>query len=128
MAQREGNIGIGTMEHGKKNRKFGRQTKQRSSLIRSLLISLIEKNKIVTTESKAKSLKVEIEKLITRSGNNDLATIKFLTSKIGKTAASKMIKEIGPRFIDRKGGYTRIRKLAPRISDGSTMALIEFVQ
>jgi large subunit ribosomal protein L17 len=116
------------MEHGKKNRKFGRQTKQRSSLMRGLMISLIENGKITTTEAKAKSLKVDIEKLITKCGNNNLASIKYLTSFIGKVATSKMIKEIGPNYLDRNGGYTRIRKLARRVSDGSPMALIEFVK
>jgi large subunit ribosomal protein L17 len=116
------------MQHGRANRKFGRETKQRSAMIRSLVVSLISKNKIKTTTAKAKSLRPIIEKLVTKSRKNNLATARLLISEIGVVAANKLIKEIGPKFAGQPGGYTRISKLPPRISDGSPMSVIEFIK
>lgn len=116
------------MEHGKSNRKFGRETKQRSALIRGLAVAIISKNRITTTLAKAKSLKVYIEKLVTQSKKNDLITLRYLSGRVGSESANKLIKEIGPKFNEQKGGYIRINKLAPRISDGSDMAIIEFIK
>jgi large subunit ribosomal protein L17 len=120
-------LGQFRMEHGKKNKKFHRESKQRLALMRGLIIALIKNNKIVTTEAKAKSLKTEIERLITKSKKNDLATIRDLSSRIGNESVSKLIKEIGSKYNDRNGGYVRIRKLAPRVSDGSPMAMVELI-
>lgn len=115
------------MRHGKKERKFGRETKQRKALLRDLAIALIMNRKIITTQAKAKSLRPYVEKLITKSKNNNLAAFKTITSQIGLQAAKKLTKDISPEFAGRAGGYTRIRNLPPRLSDGSKMAIIEFV-
>lgn len=115
------------MDHGKSKRKFGRETKQRKSLMRGLVVALIDNNRITTTEAKAKSLRPYIEKLVTKGKRPSLATIKLLTSRLPKASVSKLLKDIAPKFSDRKGGYTRIRLLPQRMSDGAKMALIEFI-
>ncbi|MEK7151204.1 MAG: 50S ribosomal protein L17 [Patescibacteria group bacterium] len=116
------------MNHGKKNRKFGRETKQRKELLRDLARALILHNKINTTQAKAKSLRPYIEKIITLANKRNLASNKLLVSRLGRPYAQKLNKEIIEKFIGRAGGYTRIINLPPRLSDGSKMAIIEFVQ
>ncbi|MBI2063030.1 MAG: 50S ribosomal protein L17 [Candidatus Yanofskybacteria bacterium] len=115
------------MQHGKKNRKFGRETKQRKALLRDLTLALITNKKITTTQAKAKSLRPFIEKLITKGKANNLAAFKTIASQVGTLVAKKLTQEIGPGFAERSGGYTRIRNLPPRLSDGSKMAIIELV-
>lgn len=116
------------MEHGKKNRKFGRETKQRKELMRDLAHALILKGRIMTTQAKAKSLKPYIEKLITKSKAANLSATRTISSQIGFKYAKKLIAELGPHLAQRNGGYTRILNLPRRLSDGARMAMIEFVQ
>ncbi|MEK7506731.1 MAG: 50S ribosomal protein L17 [Patescibacteria group bacterium] len=115
------------MRHQKKIRKFGRETKQRKALMRSLAVALIEKNRITTTEAKAKSLKTYFEKLVTKGKRDGLAAFRQLTSELNYQSAVKLTKETALRFQNRRGGYVRIRKLASRISDGAKMAIIELI-
>ena len=116
------------MMHHKKNRKFGREKGLRKALIQSLARSLILKGKMKTTEAKAKELRPFIEKLITRSKDGSLNSHRLLISRLnGKKEAKKLIDVIGPKYLDRKGGYTRIVKLTDRQSDGSKMAIIELI-
>ncbi len=115
------------MEHGKKNRKFGRETKQRKELMRGLAESLILNGKITTTQAKAKSLKSYVEKIITKSKENKLSVIRNLSAQFSPSITKKLVQELGPKFTDRAGGYTRIIHLPRRPSDGSRMAIIEFV-
>lgn len=116
------------MEHGKKNRKFGRETKQRKELMRDLAEALIANGKITTSQAKAKSLRPYIEKVITKSKVNNVASVRFLASSFNKTLVKKLLQEIGPKFAGRSGGYTRIIGLPRRSSDGAKMAIIEFVE
>lgn len=116
------------MRHHNVNRKFHRETDQRRALLKSLAGNLILRGKIKTTEAKAKEVRSFVEKLITRGKTDTLASKRLLVAKLGSVQkANKVIKEIAPRYIGRAGGYTRITKLPPRISDGSKMAIIEFV-
>lgn len=115
------------MHKRKKNRKFGRETKQRMALMRSLANALISHGRITTTEAKAKSLKIHVEKLVTRSKNPDLSTVRQLEKHLDKKSVIKLTKELAQKFSDRRGGYLRIMKLPPRTSDGARMAAIEFV-
>lgn len=108
-------------------RKFGRETKPRAALMRSLAVALIAHGRITTTEAKAKELRPYIEKLVTKARTPSLATIRLLTSRLPVATASKLMKEVAPKFSARPGGYCRITKLPQRVSDGATMALIEFV-
>jgi len=97
-----------------------------------LAANLILKEKIVTTEAKAKEVKPFVEKLITKSkkatGTRRLAMIRYLARYLPSAARKKIVEEIGPRFQKRPGGYTRIIKLAPRSKDGAKRAIIELVE
>jgi len=116
------------MKHGKKIRKFGRKRDQRKALLNSLASSLILKEKITTTEAKAKAVRPFVEKLITKSRVNNLATVRHLAKYLPPKILKKMIVEIGPRYQTRAGGYTRIIKIDPRKTDGAKMAIIELVK
>ena len=115
------------MKHGKKGRTFGRETKQRKALMRSLAVALIDNNRITTTQAKAKALRPFVEKMVTAGKKPGVATTRLLAQRLPLASAHKLIKEISPRYASRPGGYTRIRLLIPRTSDGARMALIEFV-
>lgn len=115
------------MRHHNKTKKFGRVKKVRSALMKSLALALIVDKKIQTTESKAKALRPYVEKFITIGKKTDLTTKRNLISKIGKIGADEIIKNISPKYLERKGGYTRITKLPARKSDGSPMAVIELI-
>lgn len=115
------------MLHRNKNKQLSRIRKVRNALIKTLAVSLVRDEKITTTEIKAKVLKSFIEKLITKGKEGDLSAQKLLTSKIGPTAARKIVKEIAPKYKERHGGYTRVVKVPRRLSDGAKMSQIEFV-
>ena len=118
------------MKHGIKQRKFGRITKQRTALLRSLAIALFTYEKIETTGAKAKELRSYAEKLITKAKTDSVFSRRILISKIGgsnKDIVHKLVNDIAPRYKERKGGYTRITKIPSRVSDSSTMAIIELV-
>lgn len=115
------------MIKGKVGRKFGRERNQRKALLKHLANALVQSGKIKTTEAKAKSLRPVIEKLITRSRVQNLANRRYLASYLPEASAKRMFGEIGPKYKDRRGGYTRIIKTTPRLSDGARMAIIEFV-
>jgi large subunit ribosomal protein L17 len=86
------------------------------------------KEKIKTTEARAKEIKRLSEKIITKSKKNDLATRRYLLRLFSKTIVKKLVDDIAVRYNNRKGGYTRIIKLGPRKSDGAKMAIIELVK
>lgn len=115
------------MRHHNSNRKFGREKNQRNALLKSLAHSLALKGKIKTTEPKAKELRPFIEKLVTLGKKQTLASRRLLESRVGSMAAKKIAGELAKTYKDRSGGYTRITKMTPRVSDGSKMAIIEFV-
>lgn len=117
------------MRKQRKGRKFGRVTKVRVALIRGLAANLIDKEKIFTTEAKAKELRPFIERLVTFGKKGTLSSERIIKSRLGgrEKSAKRMIKEIAPRYKERSGGYTRIIKVASRTSDGSKRAMIEFV-
>ncbi len=116
------------MRHHNVNRKFGRQTGPRRALLRSLAENLIVRGKIVTTETKAKELRPFIEKLVTKGREEALASRRVLISKLGSAAVvKKLVNDISKKYMDRRGGYTRIIKIGQRKGDASEMALIEFV-
>lgn len=116
------------MRHHNQNRKFGRVTKVRKALINSLARSLVLHQKIETTEPKAKELKPFIEKLVTKAKTSTLAVRRIVGAKIGANATKILIDTLAKKFEGRNGGYTRITKSKRRLSDGSKMAIIEFVK
>lgn len=115
------------MRHLKKGRKLSLKRDQRRALLRSLAANFLLKEKIKTTEAKGKELRPFVEKFITRAKKNDLASRRYLLRYFSKPIVKKLIEEIGPRYKNRKGGYTRIIKLGPRRSDGAEMVIVELV-
>lgn len=116
------------MNHHRNIRKFGRERNQRNALMKSLALSLVLNNKIKTTEAKAKELRPFIEKLVTKSKTGTLAARRLVSARLGENeGVAVLMKEIGPKYKGRNGGYTRVIKLPSRQSDGAKMAIIEFV-
>lgn len=117
------------MRHHNANRKFGRSKNQRHALLKGLAAELITHGRITTTEAKAKELRPNVEKLITKAKNPTLATRRLLLSGFynNEEVVTKLIADVAPRYTERAGGYTRIIKLASRKSDASPMAVIELV-
>lgn len=115
------------MKHQSKGRKLGRKKDQRKALRKSLMEGLVEHGKIKTTEAKAKEIRPKIEKLVSRARKDTLAGRRLLAKQLSAKSVKKMMGDIGPRYVERKGGYTRIIKMGARKGDSSPMAIIEFV-
>ncbi len=116
------------MRHHNANRKLGREKKGRTALLRTLAVSLIDKQKIKTTEAKAKELRPFVEKAVTKAIENTLSSRRHLIKILSnEKAAGKLIGVLGPKYTDRKGGYTRVIKTEPRKHDAAKMAYIEFI-
>ncbi len=116
------------MRHRKKKLKLTKTRDQRRALLRSLASSLIFKERIITTEAKAKKLRPFLEKSISRSRKNTTANQRLLLKDFSKKVVNKLIRELGPRYKDRSGGYSRIIKIIPRKTDSARMAIIELVK
>ncbi len=94
----------------------------------NLVASLIAAEGIITTEAKAKALRPVVEKVVTKAKKGGLYRQRDVVAFIrDKEMATKLFEDIGPRYVDRPGGYTRILKLGPRAGDQAPMARIEFV-
>lgn len=107
---------------------LGRESKARKALMRSLLISLITHGKITTTLAKAKAIRPRFEKILTKAKNSSgQSMIRYMHSQISEAASMKLLKDIAPKYKDRKGGYTRIIKLSKRQGDAAEQAIIELV-
>jgi len=89
---------------------------------------VILKEKIATTEAKAKKLRPFLEKTISRARKDTLANRRLLLKDFSKKIVDKLIKELGPRYKDRPGGYSRIIKISPRKTDSAKMAIIELLK
>src|SRR3954447_13425761 len=112
----------------KKGRRFGGSAQHQRLMMANLLAPLVAAEAIVTTEAKAKALRPIAEKMITKAKKGGLHNHRQVVAFIGdKEMASKLFDEIGPRYVDRPGGYTRILKLGPRHGDNAPMARIELV-
>ena len=109
-------------------RKLGRATDARLAMLRALVTFLLENGKIETTLSRAKETSSMAEKMITIAKKDTLANKRQVMAFITKEdVATKLFKEIAPKYADRSGGYTRITKIGPRRGDGAEMAIIELV-
>lgn len=117
------------MKHGKKGRTFGRKRDVRSAFINSLAEALVLREKIVTTEARAKEIRPFVESMITKAKSGTVAARRNITATLGgrEKVAKKIVDVLAPRFKDRKGGYTRITKVVKKSSDGRKSAVIEFV-
>ena len=116
------------MRHGFVNKKLNRTSEHRKALLKNMLNSLIKYEQITTTLPKAKFLKPQADKIITIGKKDTLQNTKKLISKLQDiTSANKVKKTLSKRYINRKGGYTRIIKAGFRYGDKAPMAVIEFV-
>ncbi|MFA6407150.1 MAG: 50S ribosomal protein L17 [Candidatus Paceibacterota bacterium] len=116
------------MRHAKTVKKFGREKGQRRAFMKGLANHLISHEKIVTTEARAKALRGFVERMVTHAKKQNITSLRLIMRALPKVNAYKLYHEIAPRYADRKGGYTRVIKMAkPRKHDASAMATIEFV-
>lgn len=118
------------------NRKLGRTADHRKAMFRNMATSLIISGQIETTEMKAKEMRTVMDELITLAKRGDLHARRQAASFVrdvvvdetsGQTALQKLFTEIGPKYADRNGGYTRVVKTYNRRGDNATMAIIELV-
>lgn len=116
------------MRHRNKKMKLGRSFQQRKAILKALASALILREKIFTTENKAKKLKPFVEKAISKARKNNLANKRLLLQTFSPRIVDKLMKEIGPRYVNQSGGYTRIIKSNLRKADAARMVLIELVK
>jgi large subunit ribosomal protein L17 len=116
------------MRHKRKVKHFSRKSGPRKALIRGLVTSLVEHERISTTVEKAKELRRHVERAVTLAKNNTLAARRLLLSRYpNDNTVNSLLTNIAPRFASRPGGYTRIIKKGRRPGDAAEMAFIEFV-
>ena len=112
----------------KTGRRFGGSSSHQKSMMANLVASLIAAEAITTTEAKAKALRPIAEKMITKAKKGGLHNHRQVVSFLrDREMASKLFDDIGPRYQDRSGGYTRVIKIGPRHGDNAPMARIELV-
>ena len=110
------------------SRKLGRTSDQRKAMLRAMVTFLLENGKIETTVTRAKEVRAMAEKMITLSKDNTLHAKRQVLAYVTKEdVAKKLFDEIGPKYADRNGGYTKIVKIGPRRGDAAEMAIIELV-
>jgi large subunit ribosomal protein L17 len=110
------------------NRKLGRPTDQRMAMMRAMVTYLLENGQIKTTVARAKEVAPIAEKMITLAKKNDLATYRQALAFITKEDVThKLFTELGPKYQERQGGYTRIVRIGPRRGDSAEMAFIQLV-
>jgi large subunit ribosomal protein L17 len=116
------------MRHHRSGKKLGRDSAHRKALYSNLASALIEHGRIRTTEAKAKAVRPIAEQMITLGRRGDVharrQALAFLRSQ---DVVHKLFSDVGPRFADRAGGYSRIVKIGPRPGDAAPMAYLELV-
>jgi large subunit ribosomal protein L17 len=116
------------MRHRKLDTKLGRSSAHRKALMASLVCNLIEQGRITTTVTKAKQARRIADKMVTLGRKGTLAARRQAISALQRTdRVGKLFADVVPQFEGRQGGYTRIVKLGKRSSDGSEMAILEWV-
>ena len=111
-----------------KMRKLGRTSDQRKAMLRAMLTYLLENGQIKTTVTRAKEVAPVAEKMITLAKKNDLASYRQALGFITKEdVAKKLFQELGPKYAERNGGYTRIVRIGARRGDAAEMAIIQLV-
>ena len=110
------------------NRKLGKRTDQRKAMLRAMVTYLLENGQIKTTVTRAKEVAPVAEKMITLAKDNTLASYRQALAFIPQEdVAKKLFDQIGPKYADRNGGYTRVLKMGPRRGDAAEMAIIQLV-
>ena len=116
------------MRHGISQRKLSRKSGHRTALFRNMAAALIKHEQIMTTLPKAKELRPYVEKLVTLAKRGGLSNRRLAMTRLqDETQLKKLFDQLGERYSDRDGGYTRIVKAGYRASDSAQMAIIEFV-
>ncbi len=116
------------MRHRKNGRQLGRKTHHRRALFRSLVTSLLEHERIETTEAKAKEVRILVDRMITLGKDGSLHARRRAAAYIrANDVVSKLFKDLAGRFSERKGGYTRLIKTRRRIGDAAPMVVLELV-
>ena len=116
------------MRHNVKGRKFSRTAAHRKMMFRNMVTSLFEHERITTTVTKAKEARGVAERLITFAKKGDLHSRRMAARKVMEPAIlQKLFDDIGPRYADRQGGYTRILRIGPRKGDNAELAILELV-
>ena len=116
------------MRHNVSGRKLNRTPAHRKMLYRNLVTALFKHERIQTTVPKAKEARSVAEKLITFAKRGDLHARRMAARKVNEPAVlQKLFEEIGPRYAERPGGYTRIMRMGPRKGDNAEMAILELV-
>jgi large subunit ribosomal protein L17 len=131
------------MRHKLDTRKFGRDTAHRKAMWRNMATSLLREGRVRTTEAKAKELRRVADKLVTLAKHADQFTDpdaqkvvarklhlrrQALSFVMDRDVVAKLFDELGPRYAERPGGYTRVIKIGQRKGDGAPMALVELVE
>lgn len=109
-------------------RKLSRTTNERKQLFRNLVRAMVERGHLVTSRTKAKTVKPSLEKLVTMAKHDSLTTIRRLVTATGDAAIAKKLIQLGTLFKARPGGYTRIIPLTNQAGDNTLMARLEWVE
>lgn len=115
------------MRHGLKRKTLGRKTTARMGMLTAQVEAIIERGKIKLPLVRAKHVRSIVEKLITKSKKDSVAIRRLIASKLINKDKVKLVMELGQRYKERPGGYTRIIKLGMRKGDGSKLAVLELV-
>ena len=116
------------MPRPKKGARLGGSPQHQRKILANMTAQLVVHGRVTTTHAKARTVRPYAEKIITKARRGDLHARRLVLAKIGDNdVVTKLFEEVGPRYADRPGGYTRITKLGPRRGDGSEMAVIELV-
>ncbi|MEE8517997.1 MAG: 50S ribosomal protein L17 [Dehalococcoidia bacterium] len=116
------------MRHRVGGRKLGRRTEHREAMLQNIVAELLRRERITTTEAKAREAQRMAERVITKGRGGSLAQRRLAMALLtDKQAVAKLFDEIGPRYADRNGGYTRMTKLMARRGDAAPMAMLELV-
>lgn len=116
------------MRHQVQKKRLGRHTSHRQAMMRNMVTSLIEMERITTTLAKAKELRRVADQMVTLAKRSSLHARRQAAAVVrSRLAVRKLFDELGPRFKSRNGGYTRILKLGSRWGDGAPMAFIEYL-
>ncbi len=117
------------MKHRSGFNKLSKKASHRKAMIRNMVTSLFDHERITTTKAKAKAIQVTAEKMVTRAKVDSVHNRRLIARRItDKAILAKLFTEIAPRFVDRNGGYTSIKKIGLRQGDAAEMVIIEFMK
>jgi len=109
-------------------RKLSRDKNERKALFKSLMSALVIQERIITTEAKAKAIRADVEKLVTKAKGGSNAAKLVLQQSLSKEAFDKILKDIAPRFTNKQGGYVRLIKAGKRFGDDAPVVVMEWTE